>query len=113
MWMPPVSVASRFRNAANRRCFTLRNLPNASRRNWNLGPQYADSCLLAPFLARMPCPAGAGSSATLASPFTAARRAPSGCAAMNNPLRILQALDRHLTGPAEITLFGRAALALG
>jgi hypothetical protein len=32
---------------------------------------------------------------------------------MNNPLRILQALDRHLTGPAEITLFGRAALALG
>jgi hypothetical protein len=32
---------------------------------------------------------------------------------MNTPLRILQALDRHLTGPAEITLFGRAALALG
>jgi hypothetical protein len=32
---------------------------------------------------------------------------------MNNPRRILQALDRHLTGPAEITLFDRAALALG
>jgi hypothetical protein len=32
---------------------------------------------------------------------------------MNNPLRILQTLDRHLTTPAEITLFGRAALALG
>jgi len=32
---------------------------------------------------------------------------------MNNPLRILQTLDRHLTQPAEITLFGRAALALG
>ena len=32
---------------------------------------------------------------------------------MNNPLRILQALDSHLTVPAEITLFGRAALALG
>jgi hypothetical protein len=32
---------------------------------------------------------------------------------MNNPLRILQTLDRHLTAPAEITLFGRAALALG
>jgi hypothetical protein len=32
---------------------------------------------------------------------------------MNNPLRILQALDGHLTRPAEITLFGRAALALG
>jgi len=32
---------------------------------------------------------------------------------VNNPLRILQALNRHLTGPAEITLFGRAALALG
>ena len=32
---------------------------------------------------------------------------------MNNPLRILQTLDRHLTRPAEITLFGRAALALG
>lgn len=32
---------------------------------------------------------------------------------MNNPLRILQTLDRHLTHSAEITLFGRAALALG
>lgn len=32
---------------------------------------------------------------------------------MNNPLRILQTFDRHLTAPAEITLFGRAALALG
>lgn len=32
---------------------------------------------------------------------------------MNNPLRILQALDRHLTAPGELTLFGRAALALG
>jgi hypothetical protein len=32
---------------------------------------------------------------------------------MNNPLRILQTLDRHLARPNEITLFGRAALALG
>lgn len=32
---------------------------------------------------------------------------------MNSPLRILETLDRHLTAPAEITLFGRAALALG
>ena len=32
---------------------------------------------------------------------------------MNNPLRILQTLDRHLAAPAELTLFGRAALALG
>jgi hypothetical protein len=32
---------------------------------------------------------------------------------MNNPLRILQTLDRHLTKPAELTIFGRAALALG
>ena len=32
---------------------------------------------------------------------------------MNNPLRILQTLDRHLTRPAELTIFGRAALALG
>ena len=32
---------------------------------------------------------------------------------MNNPLHILQTLGRHLTAPAEITLFGRAALALG
>jgi hypothetical protein len=32
---------------------------------------------------------------------------------VNNPLRILQTLDRHLAVPAEITLFGRAALALG
>ena len=32
---------------------------------------------------------------------------------MNNPLHILQTLDRHLTKPAEITVFGRAALVLG
>lgn len=32
---------------------------------------------------------------------------------MNNPLHILQTLNRHLTKPAEITIFGRAALALG
>lgn len=32
---------------------------------------------------------------------------------MNNPLHILQTLNRHLTAPAEITLFGRAALTLG
>lgn len=42
-----------------------------------------------------------------------ARHALTGCAAVNNPLRILQTLDRHLTAPAEMTLFGRAALALG
>lgn len=32
---------------------------------------------------------------------------------MSNPLRILQTLDGHLSAPAELTLFGRAALALG
>ena len=32
---------------------------------------------------------------------------------MNNPLHILQTFDRHLTKPSEITIFGRAALALG
>jgi hypothetical protein len=32
---------------------------------------------------------------------------------MSNPLRILRAFDRHLTCPADMTLFGRAALALG
>jgi hypothetical protein len=32
---------------------------------------------------------------------------------MNNPLRILQTFDRHLAQSAEMTLFGRAALALG
>lgn len=32
---------------------------------------------------------------------------------MNNPLRILECLDRNLTHPAELTLFDRAALALG
>jgi hypothetical protein len=32
---------------------------------------------------------------------------------MNNPLRILHTLDRHLTAPAELTVFGRAALVLG
>src|SRR5881628_753167 len=42
-----------------------------------------------------------------------ARRELIGSVAMNNPLHILQTLDRHLTRPAEITIFGRAALALG
>jgi hypothetical protein len=32
---------------------------------------------------------------------------------VNNPLFILQTLDRHLDHPAELTLYGRAALALG
>ncbi len=32
---------------------------------------------------------------------------------MNNPARILRTLDRHLTAPTELTLFGRAALVLG
>jgi hypothetical protein len=32
---------------------------------------------------------------------------------MSNPLRILKTLDQHLALPAEITLFGRSALALG
>jgi hypothetical protein len=32
---------------------------------------------------------------------------------MSNPLRILSTLDQYLTLPAEITLFGRSALALG
>ena len=32
---------------------------------------------------------------------------------MNNPLAILQTLDRHLDHPVELTLYGRAALALG
>jgi len=35
-----------------------------------------------------------------------------GSVVMNNPLHILQTLDRHPTKPAEITIFGRAALAL-
>lgn len=32
---------------------------------------------------------------------------------MSNPLRILRTVGQHLTLPAEITLFGRSALALG
>lgn len=32
---------------------------------------------------------------------------------MNNPLEILQTLDRHLSKSAELTVFGRSALVLG
>lgn len=32
---------------------------------------------------------------------------------MNNPLEILQTFDRHLIRPAELTIFGRSAIALG
>jgi hypothetical protein len=42
-----------------------------------------------------------------------AHRELTGSAAVNNPLRILQTLDHHLARRVEITLFGRAALALG
>jgi hypothetical protein len=37
----------------------------------------------------------------------------SGLRAVNNPLEILQTLDRYLSKDAELTLFGRSALALG
>lgn len=36
-----------------------------------------------------------------------------GSSGVNNPLTILQTLDRHLDHPVELTLYGRAALALG
>ena len=39
----------------------------------------------------------------------AGRRAAIGCVAMNNPLCILQTLDRHLTRPAELTLLNDLA----
>ena len=32
---------------------------------------------------------------------------------MNNPERILKELDQRLNGPVELTIFGRAAIALG
>lgn len=32
---------------------------------------------------------------------------------MNNPLRILQTLDRHLNSPFDLYVYGRSALALG
>ena len=37
----------------------------------------------------------------------------SGSNGVNNPLVILQTLDRHLDHPVELTLYGRAALVLG
>lgn len=37
----------------------------------------------------------------------------SGSSVVNNPLVILQTLDCHLDHPVELTLYGRAALALG
>lgn len=43
----------------------------------------------------------------------AAMRHRTGLPAVNNPLFILQTLDRHLDHPVELTLYGRAALALG
>lgn len=36
-----------------------------------------------------------------------------GSCVVNNPLLILQTLDRHLDHPVELTLYGRAVLALG
>ena len=44
--------------------------------------------------------------------MTATRRR-NGSLVVNNPLLILQSLDRHLDHPIELTLYGRAALALG
>ena|ERR1035441_1824402 len=42
-----------------------------------------------------------------------APRRRSGSCVVNNPLFILQTLDRHLDHTVELTLYGRAALALG
>jgi hypothetical protein len=42
-----------------------------------------------------------------------ARMAASSRQMTSNPLRILQVLDRHLTTPCELTIYGRSALVLG
>ena len=101
------------RNAANPCCSTSRTRRTFCPRLEPPGITCAGTCRPVPCRAPTRCRIGAGSSATPVLPRMADRRAPTGSAAMNNPLRILQTLDRHLTAPAELTLFGRAALALG
>jgi hypothetical protein len=79
----------------------------------NHGRTSGDIFVRAACRAQTPCRIGRDWSAIPASLRKAVLRTPIGSAAVNNPLRILQTLDRNLTRPAEITLFGRAALALG
>src|SRR5258708_4740037 len=56
---------------------------------------------------------GRGSYFRPATPVPGAASTSRGSCAMNNPLEILTTLDQHLRSPAELTLFGRAALVLG
>src|SRR5438046_6097052 len=72
----------------------------------NHGRTYGGIFVRAACRAQTPCRTGRDWSAILASLHTAVLRTPIGFAAVNNPLRILQTLDRHLTRRAEITLFG-------
>src|ERR1035441_4585040 len=110
--MSRASAVLPFRNGANRCCCTSPKLPGNTRPSRSRGLPCEKICAHAECRARMLCPTGRASSVTPGSRGKA-RRAPTGSAAMNNPLHILQTLDRHLTKPAEITIFGRAALALG
>src|SRR5439155_13323669 len=102
-----------FMSASSRCCSTLPQSPKSSPLTMNHGRTSGDIFVRAPCRAQTPCRTGRDLSAIPASLRTAVLRRPIGSAAVNNPLRILQTLDHHLTRPAEITLFGRAALALG
>src|SRR5262245_62153094 len=82
------------------------------RRNKSRGRRCENSFVRAASHALRLCPTGLVWSVTAESRVTV-HRAPIGFAAMNNPLHILQTLDRHLTKPAEITIFGRAAKRVG
>src|SRR5688572_21943619 len=107
--MPRAYAASPFRNAANRCCCTLPAWRENTRQNKSRGLPCENICDRAECREPMPCRTGRASSVTAELQETV-HHEPTGCVVMNNPLHILQTLDRHLTKAAEITIFGRAAL---
>ena len=82
------------------------------RQRKNRGLRCGDSCLDGMYRGLMLCRTGRGS-LVIQELQKKGVQPLIGSSGMNNPLYILQTLDRHLTRPAELTIFGRAALALG
>ena len=91
-------------------CCTLPEPQRESRRARNRGPHYVLILRAAAACEPMPCRIGRGLCCRPVTPRPAGASISNGSPAMNNPLEILQTLDRHLPKPAELTLFGRSAL---
>ncbi len=100
------------RSDVNRCYFTSPVWPSTTPPSKSLGAHYVKPCSPVRYPERMRCPTGHVWSATQGL-HERGGHALTGSSVMNNPLRILRTLDGYLTQSVELTIFGRAALALG